>query len=269
MSNKTMVPEAAYTKPHPSIPNIWAAFPSQDDWRRVRDPHHRAGDFEAWFQDEKRDHEDSIIRLVKRVLLSQTGKVVLDQINARREFHVLIFPFDFAPPEDRKESIEALEIDADRHNGNDPHVDRRSRGTGSAVGIFFDDDRGSDDPDQTLLHELFHAARSLWGASFLTHVNHDYGTNEEFLANTVEMIYKSEKYGKAARLRDYGGRRIDPKTFLDDPNVIPSRGQLLLLFSNLQPRFFKGLAAIGPRVAAFNPIRQVDEEYYGRPVRRD
>ena len=48
------------------------------------------------------------------------------------------------------------------------------------------------DADGVLLHELVHASRMMSGADESCTVEGGYGNSEEFYANTIKMIYRSE-----------------------------------------------------------------------------
>src|ERR1700729_1765465 len=63
------------------------------------------------------------------------------------------------------------------------------------------------------LHELVHAARHMRGLLMKTPMNGGYGNQEEFLAQVIENIYRSEK-GRSPI--DYGGAPMsNPGRFLD------------------------------------------------------
>ena len=76
-----------------------------------------------------------------------------------------------------------------------------------------------------------------------------YGNNEEFYANTIEMIYRSEK---RLPIYDYANRPLDAASFLE-------RNTASMLLTNLrvaQQSLFDALAQVN---AGFNPIRQFDD----------
>jgi hypothetical protein len=81
-----------------------------------------------------------------------------------------------------------------------------AEGGGARPHIFFTPSRvGRSDPhspDEVLLHELVHAARHMRGLLMKTPMNGGYGNQEEFLAQVIENIYRSEK-GRAPI--NYGG----------------------------------------------------------------
>jgi hypothetical protein len=77
-----------------------------------------------------------------------------------------------------------------------------------------------------------------------------YHNTEEFLANTIEMIYRSEK---RLPIYDYGYRPLDAAWFLD-PKTMATVVLIDLLVA--QQSLFDALAHVN---ADFNPIKQLDE----------
>ncbi|VTZ27315.1 conserved hypothetical protein [Methylocella tundrae] len=118
-----------------------------------------------------------------------------------------------------------------------------------------------DDPDEIIFHELIHASRQMRGVQENKKVDRGYDDVEEYLAVVISNIYMSEK-GKTVLLGDHGDATLrHPEKFLDNvQHVDVTPRQLLLNFKTAQPDFFRDLANIGRGVAAFNPVRQFDEE---------
>ena len=141
-------------------------------------------------------------------------------------------------------------------------------GGGGRVAIFFESLRADETQlaDECLLHELVHAARNMRG---LIHqfpmTGGGYPNKEEFIANLVQNIYRSET---GVRPLWYGGAPIaDAKSFLDAP-ISPSPRGLIAMTRSEQPDFFAALARIE---IAFNPVREVDgvrRAYEARTARR-
>jgi hypothetical protein len=105
------------------------------------------------------------------------------------------------------------------------------------------------DPAASLLHELVHAMRFTSGVFRYSPMGGGYGNNEEFYANTIEMIYRSEK---GLPIYDYGYHSFDPASFLE-------RNMAIVLLTDLrvaQQSLFDALAHVD---APFNPIKQLDD----------
>src|SRR5260370_674552 len=94
-----------------------------------------------------------------------------------------------------------------------------------------------------------HAARLISGAHRTFPLGGGYHNNEEFLANTIEMIYRSDK---GLPIYDYGYHSFDPASFLE-------RNMATVLLTDLlfaQQSLFDALAKVN---AGFNPIKQIDD----------
>ena len=115
--------------------------------------------------------------------------------------------------------------------------------------MFFTARRFPDrDGDGALLHELVHATRIISGVFRYTELGGGYGNNEEFYANTIEMIYRSEK---RLPIYDYGYRPLDAASFLE----LNMASMLLTDLRVAQQSLFDALAQVN---ADFNPIKQFD-----------
>ena len=76
-----------------------------------------------------------------------------------------------------------------------------------------------------------------------------YHNNEEFYANTIEMIYRSEK---RLPIYDYKYRPLDAASFLE----LYMASVLLTDLRVAQPSLFDALAKVNAR---FNPIKQIED----------
>jgi len=196
------------------------------------------------------------------------GRAVLAELKVRPSFSVYILPFDFLPSGDWKVSTQALtepisipQSAVERARGTKPpgtHVcengacwAKLSSPTGKSVDVFYTARRGKDsDADGTLLHELVHATRLISGVYRTSPLGGGYGNNEEFYANTIEMIYRSEK---RLPIYDYQYHPFDAATFL-------KRHMATVLLAELrvaQQSLFLALAKVN---ADFNPIKQLEDE---------
>jgi hypothetical protein len=132
-----------------------------------------------------------------------------------------------------------------------------AEGGGARPHIFFTASRvGRSDPhspDEVLLHELVHAARYMRGLLMKIPMNGGYGNQEEFLAQVIENIYRSEK-GRSPI--NYGGAPMpNPSGFLDSALSPSPRLAIGSLRSN--PVLWSEIVKCNAR---FNPVRQVDLE---------
>jgi hypothetical protein len=194
---------------------------------------------------------------------------VLAELRARSAFSVYIFPFDFLPSGDwsanPKRRIQALtepitlpQTAAERARGTKPSGTQVCKNgacwaslqspTGKSVDVFYTARRTTEsDADGSLLHELVHAMRFISGVFRYSPMGGSYGNNEEFYANTIEMIYRSET---GLDVFDYAGHPIDQATFLQRPRA----RALLTDLRHAQPSLFLALARVD---APFNPIRPI------------
>ena len=77
-----------------------------------------------------------------------------------------------------------------------------------------------------------------------------YGNNEEFYANTIEMIYRSER---GLDVFDYVGHPISQASVLKQPKA----RAFLTDLRHAQPSLFLALAKVD---APFNPIRPIADQ---------
>ena len=237
----------------------------------------------AWAQERhlgmRRSHENSLMAQLNEVLHRSTGKKIFEELNSSKH-KARIFPFDFAPSRSWSTTILALTRPRDaegswlkdapfggrsfagrsfnltvgnQHTPADKY--RRGTGIGSDSDIFFTPHQrqGAKSDDEILLHELVHACRYGRGVQYQMPMSGGYQNQEEFLAATIENMYRSEK---KRPLVGYQKGAVDPITFLDS-KLTPTPRLALALMRSKQPSLFAALAQLN---IPFNPIRQVDAE---------
>ena len=271
------ITQKVHTLPYPHSPSVMVAYPSINDWRHLYDPNELKTTKwrQEMFADFKRRHERTVIKHLDEICKRLTGRAVLAEFNGKPDHSVMILPFDFLPRNSTswRAEVGAVTRSTDPDSEEDvtlcnlkPSADGAlvclqgaPKGAGSSVDIYFAASRatGNDGPDDALLHELVHASRKVKGIVHRIPVNGGYKNLEEFLANLITNIYKSER---RQRLYDYEGAPINHGAYLDKPPLIPTARSLLEHFHRRQGTLFAALAAIGPTVAAFNPVRQLDAE---------
>jgi hypothetical protein len=118
--------------------------------------------------------------------------------------------------------------------------------------VFYTPRRAAEsDADGSLLHELVHAMRFMSGVFRYSPMGGGYGNNEEFYANTIEMIYRSEK---GLPIYDYKYNPLDAASLLDAKTMA---SVVLTDLRVTQPSLFDALAKVN---AGFNPIKQLDDQ---------
>jgi hypothetical protein len=254
-------------------PHVLIAYPRLEDWLNLYDPY-RSRDTRANRQSYKSLRQHHLLSVTKQldVINSKlTGRAVFAELSAAPH-EVFIFPFDFLPSRDWRIKVGVTKMavtvpfNADHSAKKGIPLCRKTRhgkvscfaapGGGGRVEIYFEKLRasGSEHPDEVLLHELVHATRQMRGLRFHVPMSGGYGNKEEFFANLIENIYRSEK-----RLPPvwYGGHSMtDPNKFLDTDSNLPLRTVIATLRSEQGGLF----AAIARIATPFNPIRQVDME---------
>lgn len=266
-------------KPYAHAAGIFIAYPSREDWRKLYKPqalrmpdengiYHNVNAFEERYQDMKHDHEKNVAKMLDRIRHWDAGRAVFAETKAHQSYTVNIFPFDFLPS--RQWSLDTLAVtesvrvpQTTREQAHDrkplgtsicSHGMCYAKGTASAVDLFFTARRDdAKDADSTLLHELLHATRFQQGLINMAPVSGTYKNQEEFLANVVEMIYRSEK---GRPVYDYDYAPIRASTFLDR-NMHPTPRHLLKMLRRQQRKLFDALVDVD---ADFNPIKQLDDE---------
>jgi hypothetical protein len=263
--------------------NVIIAYPHFEDWKKLYRPqslrmpdargiYRNVDAFEQRYQDMKHDHENNVLKQLRRIQGWAAGRAVFTELRAWRSFSVYILPFDFLPSGDWSadpaevaaaltEPMTLPQTAAERARGKMPRgtqvcqrgacrADPDSH-TGQSADVFYTARRFRDwNADGALLHELVHAARLISGAQRTSPLGGGYGNNEEFLANTIEMIYRSEK---RLPIHDYNYHSFDAASFLE-------RNMARVLLTDLrvgQPSLFDALAHVD---APFNPIRQIEDQ---------
>ena len=275
------ITRAIEATPFAHASNVVIAYPHFEDWKKLYKPqplrmpdargiYRNVDAFESRYQDMKRDHENNVLKQLRRIQGWAAGRAVFAELRAWRSFSVYIVPFDFLP------SAATWSLDAGAATGPiilPQSAAERARGTkprgtdfcengacfanlesptGKSADVFFTARRFADcDRDGRLLHELVHAARLISGVQRTSPLGGGYGNNEEFLANTIEMIYRSEK---RLPIYDYNHRPFDAASFLD-PKTMAS--VVLTDLRVAQPSLFDALAKVN---ADFNPIKQLEDE---------
>jgi hypothetical protein len=262
--------------------NVVIAYPHFEDWKKLYKPrplrmpdargiYRNVDAFESRYQDMKRDHENNVLKCLGMIQERAAGRAVLAELRARPSFSACIFPFDFLPSVSNWSPatgagavtgpIRLPQSAAERARGTKPRgTDFCKNGacfanlespTGKSVDVFFTARRAKEksNADGWLLHELVHATRIISGVFRYTELGGGYHNNEEFYANTIEMIYRSEK---GLPIYDYGYNSFDPASFLE-------RNMASVLLTDLrvaQQSLFDALAHVD---APFNPIKQLED----------
>jgi hypothetical protein len=250
-------------------PHVIISYPSLQDWSRLYQPR-RVGEIHdprQTYADMLHHHQRTVLTQLDLVHAVSSGRAAFAELSAAPH-EVLIYPFDFQPSAFWKKTDADSETIADT---TAEHTRRSVRqgvsrcgkagcflavGGGGRAQIFFTASRatGSDSADEVLLHELVHAVRLMRGVFNKFAMSGGFENQEEFLAELVENVYRSEK-GRPPIA--YGGAPLsNPGAFLDSGIAPPPRTVIAGLRSD-QPGFFAALAQIK---TPFNPIRQVDLE---------
>ena len=259
--------------------NVIVAYPHREDWKKLYKPqplrmpdargiYRNVDAFESRYQDMKRDHEKNVLKCLGLIQARAAGRAVLAELRARSAFSVYIFPFDFLPSDDWSaekragaltEPITLPQTAAERARGTKPPGMQCKNGAcwtnlegPKSVDVFYTARRTNESrADGWLLHELVHAMRFMSGVFRYSPMGGGYGNNEEFYANTIEMIYRSEK---GLPIYDYNYHPLDAASFLD-PKTMAS--VVLTDLRVAQPSLFDALAKVN---AGFNPIKQLDDQ---------
>ena len=271
--------------------HVIIAYPGVRDWLNLYDPL-RSRDMHLNRQSFKSlsDHHFlSIAKTLDAIAGKATGRALFTELAAAPN-EVLIYPFDFQPSADWRIDPDAKVIaettpggvmgappsSANKQkamidntlrtfrvgvplcgeNGRGQAICVAAPGGGGRTAIFFEALRAdsTQNPDEVLAHELVHAARQMRGLKQTFPMSGGYHNIEEFYANLVQNLYRSECHAGPVW---YGGAPIiDPASFLDSPISPPPRMVIAMLRSQ-QPAFFAALARVA---SVFNPIREVDAE---------
>jgi hypothetical protein len=268
------ITRAIEAMPFPSAPNVVVSYPHREDWwnrypalRRAGGRKHNIDEFQWLYQDSKRSYQESMFKRLNHLKRSATGRAVFAELRARRSYSVYIFPFAFLPSVDG-DGRNALGITdmvlipqtrRERARGIGPLGTKlRKRGVYAAsmdkpgaVDVFYSDELCDEsDADGVLLHELVHAMRIISGLGHATRMRGSYENSEEFYANTIEMIFRSER-GQA--VFDYAWHPIDQASVLKQPKA----RALLTALRHTQQSLFLALARVD---APFNPIRPIADQ---------
>jgi hypothetical protein len=260
--------------PFPSAPNVVASFPHREDWwnrypalRRADSRNRNINEFEWLYQEQRRRHQDSVLKRLRQIQHRATGRAVLAELRARPSYSVYLFPYEFLPSIDRwggpsdgvTEALRIPQTRRERARGIKPPgttfvmrgVAFASTDKPGAVDVFYSDYGCPEkDADGTLLHELVHATRVISGVDRGVPMGGGYGNSEEFYANTVEMIYRSER---GQDVSDYAYHPINQASVLRQPKA----RALLTDLWHTQPSLFLALAQVD---TPFNPIRPIADK---------
>jgi hypothetical protein len=255
---------------------VLIGYPTFYDWQGLYDPHRSwpqklgldLGNLVAdrqRYADGRRSHEHSVTQQLEIIYRHATGRAVFAEMRVASP-SAIILPFEFRPVHYWKPSDLAVTYATDSSastlrgaafatSRDGQHRSILGTGSGSDSPIYFTASRvdAMQAADDILLHELVHASRKMKGVSYRIPLDAPYGNQEEFLANVVQNIYRSEDH---KRPFDYKGGPINPGTFLDTKLSTTPRLLLSLMRKN-QPTLFAALTKVQ---AAFNPIQQVDAE---------
>ena len=268
------ITRAIEATPFPSAPNVVVSYPHRKDWwnryralRRADGRKRNIDEFEWLYQDSKRAYQMSVLKRLGQIQLRATGRAVLAELRARPSYSVCIFPYEFLPSIDWRDRdalglTEALQIPqtrSERARGIKPlgtkyqvrGVYSASMDKPGAVDVYYTDYRCEEsEADGTLLHELVHAMRVLSGAHHHFKMGGGYHNSEEFYANTIEMIFRSER---GQDVYDYAGHPITQASVLKQPRA----RAFLTDLRHAQPSLFLALARVE---APFNPIRPIADQ---------
>jgi hypothetical protein len=268
------ITRAIEAKPFPSAPNVVVSYPHREDWwnrypavRKSYSGNRSYDEFEWPYQDSKRIYQDRVLKRLRHIQHRATGRAVLAELRARPSYSVYIFPWDFLPSIDRgdprdlgvTETLQIPQTRRERARGIMPRgtnflvrgVASASMDKPGAVDVFYSDYRCKEsEADGVLLHELVHAMRVISGVGRGVSMGGGYENSEEFYANTIEMIYRSER---GLHVYDYAGHPIDQASVLR----LPKARALLTDLQHTQPSLFLALARVD---APFNPIKQIADK---------
>jgi hypothetical protein len=262
--------------PFPSAPNVCVSYPNlQDWWNRFPQLHMRHGhkrtmiDLKPLYEDQKRTHRESVMRRLGHIRRWETGKAVFAELRARRSYSVHIFPYAFLPSIDGDgrdalgitDTLNIPQTRWERAHGIKPlGTQFHTRGIywasmdkPGAVDVFYSPERCEEsDADGTLLHELVHAMRVLSGAHHQRKMGGGYHNSEEFYANTIEMIFRSER---RQNVFDYAYHHIDQASVLKRPMA----RALITALCHQQTSLCIALSQVE---ADFNPIKPIAEKLF-------
>jgi hypothetical protein len=273
-NDPVFITRAIEAEPFSSAPNVVISYPHREDWWNLYPALHRAGsrnrsidEFEWQYQDSERAYQTSVLKRLRNMRHWATGRAVLSELRARPSYSVYVFPWDFVPSADgknqkavgRTETPRILQTRTERARGiKPPGTKLHVRGAYFAsmddpgtVDVFYSDDRCKEnEADGVLLHELVHASRIVSGVHHSSRMGGGYHSSEEFYANTIEMIYRSEA---GLNVFDYAHHPIDQALVLRQPRA----RALLTALRYEQLSLFLALARVD---APFNPIKPIAKQ---------
>ena len=251
--------------------NVIVSYPAEQDWRKVYDNLivHEV----ALYTSMRQSHQRSVSTQLRIMNAASSGRAVLSELSAAPH-EVMIFPFDFQDSSFwRRTNADSTTL-AITSSHDAMHIRRRgmvvcgknranqavctvAEGGGARPHIFFTASRiapsDTHSPDEVLLHELVHAARYMRGLLMKIPMSGGYENQEEFLAQLIENIYRSEK-GRSPI--NYGGAPMpDPSGFLDSA-ISPSPRLAIGSLRNNSVLW----SEIVKCNARFNPVREVNLE---------
>ena len=267
----------AEVTPFPLAPNVCVSFPHREDWWNRYPALHKArngqkrtmDDLQLLYENQKRSHRESVFKRLNRLKHRATGRAVFAELRSRRAYSVHIFPFAFLPSIDgdgrnwlgATDPLYIPQTRWERAHGIKPRgTQLQTRGVywtsddkSSAADVYYSDERCEEsDADGTLLHELVHAMRRISGLDHETVMGGGYPNSEEFLANTIEMIYRSER---GQHIFDFVYHPIDQASVLKRP-------QARALITALCHKQMSLCIALSQVEADFNPIRPIAEKLF-------
>jgi hypothetical protein len=270
------ITRAIEATPFPSAPNVVASFPHREDWwnrhralRREGSRNRNIDEFQWLYQEQRHRHQDSVLKRLRHIQHRATGRAVLAELRNQRAYSVHIFPFAFLPSIDgdgrdwlgATDPLYIPQTRWERAHGIKPRgtqfhtrgVYWASEDKSSATDVYYSDFRCEEsEADGVLLHELVHAMRKISGLDHAKAMGGGYGNSEEFYANTIEMIYRSER---GQDIFDYKGHPFDQASVLKRP-------QARALITALCHKQMSLCIALSQVKADFNPIRAIAEKLF-------
>ncbi len=265
--------------PFPLAPNVCVSFPHREDWWNRYPRLHRAhdgrkrtiDDLQLLYENQKGSHLDSVMKRLNHLKRWATGRAVFAELRSRRAYSVHIFPYAFLPSMLTEsgdphilavtDSLNVPQTRRERAHGiKPPGTQFQAMGVAwasldrpGAVDVYYSVERCEDsDPDGVLLHELVHATRVFSGAHHQRKMGRGYPNSEEFYANTIEMIFRSER---GLDVFDYAGHPTDQEKVLKQPMA----RTLITALCHRQMSLCNALAQIE---TDFNPIRPIAEKLF-------
>lgn len=260
--------------------NILIAYPSFLGWLKFTDEIRHHGNVRGKverYKLNKAGYENSLVKRLDDLKKFVTPAIVLGQID--RAKHSVTFvpetwnkPFDGSSTPVHDIAAATYKGEVARNGDGDP-VEPAKKGSGQGddveikltpenfVPINLGKARPGFTPDETIIHELVHAMFQIDGKLMSVPVSRGFKTEAEFNAVVVADIYRSEK-GFSDLLGSHDDDVVIDAAddFLGSKDIIPRPRYLLDRFKTAEPGVFRDIAAIPDSKAAFNPIRQYNDE---------